>query len=230
LAWLGETRVSAVVLALNSGAFSALAASLLGSPDWRLDAGDAAGLLFLPTTGNQAAESQHRLSAICDRLLISLPPDPTRRADSCLALAALYRLADNPEQERQTLERGLWAKPGHPALNHNLGTLLMAEGNLAEALNCFQRALEGNQRLSGSHLNAGVCELRLRRPKAAIASFRRALDLNPGNVGAWINLAVALRGAGEPEASVDALERALALRPDDTRLRAQVQQWRRGQE
>jgi tetratricopeptide (TPR) repeat protein len=227
IAWLDGKRVSAVVLALGSSAFTPLAKSLLGSTAWHLESGDAGGLLFLPAASGLAGDSRAALTAMCDSLLMHTPADATRGADFCLIIAQMYELADEATRSRQILSQGLTLRPDHPVLNHNLGLALMTEGDFATALGHFQRARDDNPRLAGSDLNAGVCELRLRRPQAAVKSFRRSLATDPQQIGAWVNLAVALRGSGHPADAVKALEEAVALRPDDTRLQAQLQQWRR---
>ncbi len=224
---LMRNEVSAVVLALSSGAFRDLARDLMASETWHVAAADAGGVLFLTGSRDAIRSVPHLLSEAGEALLATPDTDPTRQADLCLAASDLFQLDGNPAAARRTLALGLEVRPEHPNLNHNLGNLLLAEGDYSGARKHFVQALEKNPRLAGSALNAGVCHLRLQQPEAAVKSFRRALGIDPNQVGGWVNLAVALRGLGQHDDAVSALEKALALRPGDARLQGQLQQWRR---
>ncbi len=225
LTMLDKERVSAVVLALGSGAFSELAANLVASPRWSVSAAGGGGVLFLNRTDDSPSPNPGVLDGAARDLLTTSESHPTRRADLCLAAAKLYQLAGSTDQAQRALQAGLDASPNHPTVNHNLGNLLMAEGNFSAALPLFQKAVQVNRRLAGSALNAGVCQLRMQQPEPAIASFRRSLAIDNSQVGGWVNLAVALRGTGRHQEAISALEKALTLRPGDTRLQGQLRQW-----
>ncbi len=224
---LGRTRVSAVVLALASGAFDELALSLYASPAWQVAAAGPGGVLILPAGGNRQDTSRQVLLQAAEAALAETAVSPARRGDLCLAASGLQQLAGDTAGARRSLQQGLAARPDHPNLNHNLGNILMAEGQFAAAGEHFARALHRNRRLAGSALNLGVCQLRLSQPEAAVRSFRRSLAIDGKQVAGWVNLAVALRGTGESEAAVRALSRAVDLKPGDGRLRRQLQEWRR---
>ncbi len=228
LSLLDRNKVSAVVLSLGSGVFRELAGTLLDSGVWRPAAADAGGILLLPITQAVSPQNPDLFGAAARQLLAEPLPDPTRWADLCLAAADLQQLAGNTPGARHALTTGLAARPDHPVLNHNLGNLLLAEGEFSRALAHFQQALAVNNRLAGSALNAGVCQLRLQQPTAAVNSFRRSLHIKPDQLGGWVNLAVALRGTDRPDEAISALKKALALKPDDTRLQNLLRKWQQG--
>jgi Tfp pilus assembly protein PilF len=149
---------------------------------------------------------------------------PARRADRCLAAGHLFFFAGAVALQEAAYRRGLSFKPEHPTLNHNLGNLLMERQEFAAALPHFLAALENNPRLSGSALNAGVCQMRLGRPNAAASSFRRAAAIDPNRFEAWANLSAALSRKGDLPGTIQALEKALELRPQDRRLEQRLQE------
>lgn len=228
MSMLNQEKVSAVILALGSGAFDELAANLTKSPAWQVVAADAGGVLFVPRNATHTGSSTAVLKQAADNLLATPEHDPTRRADFCLAASELYELSGNAAGAQRALVVGLEARPTHPTLNHNLGNILMAAGDFPAALPHFQAAVAVNHSLAGSALNAGVCQMRLKQIPAAIESFRQSLSIDSNQVGGWVNLAVALRNSGHHAEAITALEKATALRPDDAKLQGQLQQWRRG--
>jgi len=222
---LATNRVTAVILGLRSGAMLPLSRELLQSPDWRFVAADAASIIFVPTTANVATDKYSRLAAAAALIISKAHTDPTRYADTCLAAANLYTLAQQPDKALQALRQGLALRPGHPALNHNLGNILLAQNRFSEALGHFEAALARNPRQAGSALNAGVCQLRLQHPEEGIRRFEQSLAIDKNQYQAWANLAIALRSTGAWDESVSALRTAIALRPGDRRLEAQLQRW-----
>jgi len=227
LTLLARARVSAVVLALRSGAFNQFAIDLLASPAWRPVAADAGGMLFVPRLGNEPQSDQSVLATAARQLLANPVADPTRWADLCLAASDLFKLTGDFPAMLQALRTGLDARPDHPLLNHNLGVALLDDGQFAAALPHFQRALQVNGRLAGSALNLGVCQLRLQQTTAAITSFARAVAIAPDRVSGWVNLALALHRDGQTAQAIDALEKAVALQPDESRLQGLLHEWRR---
>ncbi len=224
---LVSSRVPAVVLALSSGAFKPLAHDLMTSDRWHPIAADGGGVLFMLGQFTDSHNDRQVLTSGAEQLLAKQLSDKTRHADRCLAAADLFQLAGNTDAARSALLVGLQSRPEHPNLNHNLGNLLLAEGEFAKAQLHFERALQANGRLAGSAMNAGVCQLRQQHPEAAVTSFRRALKIDPTQLGGWVNLAVALRGLGQHQEAISALEKALALQPNNARLQGQLNQWRR---
>lgn len=87
----------------------------------------------------------------------------------------------------------------------------------ADAIDCYERALELDPTLSDAHVNLG----RLRHDRdelaAAEAHYRAALELDPADATAAFNLGVVLEDRGRAVQALDAYERAIAaaeLAPD----------------
>ena len=238
---LRERRADAVCLAHRSQASHPLLATLLGSPDWELVTVDEAGVLLASAPGTATvAAAVARLARAGRELLAEVgDPDaqvaiptrqgPTRSADRCLSLATLLRMGGENQLAGQLLRRAHQLSPRHPIVNHNLGNLLLAQGDAAAALAHFQVAAAENRRAVGSRINLGVCLFHLERPAEAAAALESALDLDPRRAEAWVNLAEARRLLGQRRAAIEAYERAQELLPGDDRLRRRAAEFRRGE-
>jgi tetratricopeptide (TPR) repeat protein len=221
---LGSSAPEAVWLSVQSGAFQPLARALMTSERWRLDFMDESGLLFYPT-GSAVGRSgvlSHQLPRDLKRKAGDLPA--TRGADLCLAWSLTMDSVGNREDQEKALRLGLELRPDHPALQHNLGNILLQRGDPAAALPLFAGALATNPRLAGSALNAGVCHLRLGDPARARDSFARATRITPASVEAWANLGASFMALGDDEEARRALGRALELQPGNPRVRQMLRQ------
>ena len=223
---LREQRPDAVCLTLG-GAFASLASELYRDPDWRLVKAGPAAVVYRPagsvgTTADPVARAGRLL-----RQATGSGMPTARGADLCLAAANLLRLAGDTSGVAAALTAGALLRPDHGILRHNLGNVLLDQGNPAAALDHFEAALAANGRLAGAALNAGVCEVRLGHPDAALVHFRRAVDIDPRYFGAWANLGGLLAAQGDREAALAALGKAAALRPEDDTLRARIRQLQR---
>jgi tetratricopeptide (TPR) repeat protein len=230
LARLGARGVKFICLATGGGSFDQLAARLLESPEWNLESAEGAGLLFdrrnedIPSSGTVTIleDAAHRALALAEE------GTPTRRADHCLAAGRLFHLSGNQTALENAYRLGLSHRPDHPALNHNLGNILLSRQDYDGAYGYFVEALAKNPRLAGSALNAGVCRMRLGDPAEAARLFRKAVRISPKKFEAWVNLAVARQQASDRSGAISALERALVLRPGDRQLQQLLQEWKRG--
>lgn len=223
---LERSRPQAVFLATGGAAFRPLAQAMLASEAWQLVHRDPTGLLFQPRTATPLASTG---TAPFRHFGKGLPEpdstaDATRGADLCLAWATVMELGGNSRLQERALRRGLELQPDHPPLLHNLGNLLLARGDLDGALPLFTAALEANPRLSGSALNAGVCQLRSGNAGAAEEMFRRATEITPGSFEAWANLGTSRLAQRDHDGARKALRRALALQPGNHRVRDLLRQ------
>jgi tetratricopeptide (TPR) repeat protein len=230
LGLLAGQRTEAVGLATAGGSFDRLATSLLTSSDWQLISAEVAGLLFVSGESSRSGTAPGAgvpmmiLNAAAERALANAEKlSPTRRADLHLAAGQLYSLAGSKTQQEFSYRLGLDFKPTHPILNHNLGNLMLARQEYAEALGHFEAALRTNPRMAGSALNAGVCQMRLGRPAEAAAAFKKATAIDPDSFQAWANLATACSRSGDRSGAIRALDKALEIKPGDPRLIQQRQ-------
>jgi tetratricopeptide (TPR) repeat protein len=232
---LAKRQVQALCLATAGSSFHPLAIVLLGSDHWNLVTAESGGLLFRPLaasingSNHPGQENRNILTRAANKTLAAADNgSPTRRADLCLTAGQLFMFARETAHREAAYRRGLSYKSDHPALNHNLGNLLLDQQNFQEALPYFQNALRKNPRLAGSALNQGVCQMRLGQLNEAIGSFRLAVARDPARFEGWVNLAMAqFRNGNRPDA-IRNLEKGLKLRPQDQRLRQLLREWKNG--
>jgi len=96
---------------------------------------------------------------------------------------------------------------------NNKGFSLANLGRPAEALTCYERALEINPRDAVAWSNKGNALVRLGRPAEALTCYERALEINPRYPEAWLNKGVALADLGRPAEALTCYERALEINP-----------------
>ena len=97
---------------------------------------------------------------------------------------------------------------------NDLGTWLSANGQVAEAIDCFRRSLRINPDNSPALHNLGNASARLGRWDDAIDDYRHALQLNPKRADTLDNLGVALAAKQEFAEAFTNYEAALKLKPD----------------
>ena len=97
---------------------------------------------------------------------------------------------------------------------NNLGSALLQQGRLDEALVHLRKAVEIEPSLADAHLSLGNALLKESLPDDAIAEYRRALDLRPDFVKAHINLGNALLEKGLSDEAIGQYKMALEIDPD----------------
>ena len=78
-----------------------------------------------------------------------------------------------------------------------LGTMLLANGELGEAIEQLQSAIRGQPDVGEVHVNLGVALAQEGRLAEAVVHFRRAVELDPEDGKAQRNLAAAQKLLGE---------------------------------
>jgi len=117
----------------------------------------------------------------------------------------------------ETLWRTTIARNPNCWLAHNnLGTSLLNQGNLNEAIQHFERALQLKPDSADAFNNLGGALSKQGKLDEAIQYYERALQLKPDDAEAHNNLGVALADQGKPNEAIQHYERALQLDPDYT--------------
>jgi Flp pilus assembly protein TadD len=101
-----------------------------------------------------------------------------------------------------------------PAVWVNLGTALRANGQLEEAVRCYQKAARLKPDFPTAHNNLGVALLGQGKAAEAVAACREAIRLQPDYHQAHNNLGAALLGQGKPAEAEAAYREAVRLQPD----------------
>lgn len=112
------------------------------------------------------------------------------------------------------LNLALQADPRSAEAYLMLGTVDMASGNTAAAIEHYQRVLKLKPDSFRGHYNLGMAYLRDHNLRAGRAELERATDLNPRDADAAYNLGVVLLELQKPRDAVSYLHRAKALGPD----------------
>jgi tetratricopeptide (TPR) repeat protein len=90
-----------------------------------------------------------------------------------------HSMSGNHQAAVQAFNKVLAEDPNHsPALSAK-GFSLSAQGKTAEALRCFERAIELDPAIADNHRHAALLQLELGEPEAAASLFNRAFQLNP---------------------------------------------------
>ncbi len=130
-----------------------------------------------------------------------------------LAVADIEMERDELAAAEETLRHA--AQPGAPALLFNrLGEVQALAGRPGEAQQSFERAIEGNPRLSQPHFNLAVLFEQAGDAEGARAQYQQTIDKSPKHYQAQFNLARLMGRLGDARRERELLEQAIASRPD----------------
>jgi Flp pilus assembly protein TadD len=104
-----------------------------------------------------------------------------------------------------------------PAITHNLGVAIAAQGRHREAVGYFEQALSADPGFVSAHYNRAVALLRLGETQDAITAFDRAAKLDPQHYEAHRALGFLWLGQSERGRALDHLARTYELRRGDDR-------------
>lgn len=99
--------------------------------------------------------------------------------------------------------------------NYSLGNALARQGDLAEAVFHYHKALQINPNFAEAHNNLGNTLALQGNLAKAITHYKKALHINPDHVEAHRNLAVALDRQGKHQEALQHYVEALRISPDD---------------
>lgn len=140
-------------------------------------------------------------------------------AAAILALGALavasYRQATYWKSSRTLFEHTLAVTTDNSIIQNNLGVIMAGEGNSAEAIKLYRKALSTAPEYAEAHANLGHQLLNMGQLDQAQSSLTRALDLSPDLPLAEADLGLVLAARGEFEGARQRLERSLTLAPGD---------------
>ena len=107
--------------------------------------------------------------------------------------------------------------PSDPAVTHNLGVAIAAQGRHREAVGCFDEALRADPGFVSAHYNRAVALTTLSETADAIKAFSRAVSLDPQHYQAHRALGFLWLAQGERGRGLDHLARTYELRRGDDR-------------
>jgi tetratricopeptide (TPR) repeat protein len=107
--------------------------------------------------------------------------------------------------------------PADPAVTHNLGVAIAAQGRHREAVGCFEEALKADSGFVAAHYNRAVALMTLGETQDAIKAFSRAATLEPQHYQAHRALGFLWLSRGERGRALDHFARTYELRRGDDR-------------
>ena len=107
--------------------------------------------------------------------------------------------------------------PADPAVTHNLGVAIAAQGRHRAAIACFEEALRADAGYVSAHYNRAVALMRVGETEEAIKAFGRAATLEPQHYEAHRALGFLWLAQGERGRALDHLARTYELRRGDDR-------------
>ncbi len=107
--------------------------------------------------------------------------------------------------------------PTDPAVTHNLGVVIAAQGRHQEAIGCFEEALRADPGFVSAHYNRAVALTTLGETQDAIKALRRAATLEPQHYQAHRALGFLWLSQGERGRALDHFARTYELRRGDDR-------------
>jgi len=143
-----------------------------------------------------------------------------RTSDESRALVAdamSHFQAGRLAQAESAYRAALAIVPADPAVTHNLGVAIAAQGRHRAALGCFEEALRADPGFVSAHYNRAVALMRLGDTRDAIAAFGRAAKLEPQHYEAHRTLGFLWLAQGERGRALDHFARTYELRRGDDR-------------
>jgi protein O-mannosyl-transferase len=135
---------------------------------------------------------------------------------AALALGVLTHVRNEDYRTEASLWRDTVAKRPNNALAHaSLGTALLREGRVAEAVAECTTAVRLDPNRAIFRYNLGQAFERAGQPANALAAYAEAVRLEPEYADAHTNYAALLARSGQTAAAQREFEQAVRLRPDD---------------
>jgi tetratricopeptide (TPR) repeat protein len=138
--------------------------------------------LLSRTGDHQGAAEQYRT-------LLKRFPD---KASWRVALGETLDTLDKPEKAIAEFERAVLLDSHAAATDalSRIGMIRLAQGDLAEAAESFNRALEMSPEMAAAHNSLGAVLFKQDKPQQAIERFERALKFDPTLIDAYHNLVI----------------------------------------
>jgi cytochrome c-type biogenesis protein CcmH/NrfG len=146
-----------------------------------------------------------------------LAKQTTEKFRALVTDAMIHFQAGRPAEAESAYRAALAIVPADPAVTHNLGVAIAAQGRHRDAVGCFEEALRADPDFVSAHYNRAVALMRLGETQAAIKAFERAAKLEPQHYEAHRALGFLWLAQGERGRALDHLARTYELRRGDDR-------------
>jgi tetratricopeptide (TPR) repeat protein len=137
---------------------------------------------------------------------------PASRSSELLA-GVEHHKAERLDRAEALYNKVLAKSPGDPDALNLLGTIALARGRTARAIQLIEKSVGSNPSFAAAHSNLGNAYRAAGRMTDAADSYRKAIALNPGFADAHSNLAQVMADLGNPELALASSQKAVALAP-----------------
>ena len=134
-----------------------------------------------------------------------------------VADATAHLQAERLAEAENAYRAALAIIPADPAVTHNLGVTMAAQGRHQAAIGCFEEAIRADPGFVSAHYNRGVALMVLGGTHEAIKAFSRAAALEPQHYEAHRALGFLWLSQGERGRALDHFARTYELRRGDDR-------------
>jgi tetratricopeptide (TPR) repeat protein len=147
-----------------------------------------------------------------------IPKKPWLQSSLCAVLLLILGMASWQRTLVYQSEKIFWtdtlAKNPNCWMGYdNLGNALLQKGQVDEALEQFQKALEINHHDVDAHSNLGAALFQKGQVDDAVAHYKKALEINPNYAQANYNLGLALFQKGQVDDAVAQYKKAVKINP-----------------
>jgi tetratricopeptide (TPR) repeat protein len=118
------------------------------------------------------------------------------------------------EEELELAEKLINDFPGDDGPLAIMGNVLYRQGNVIEAMEYWNKALEINPKRGDIYRGMALLSLKKGRFDEAITQYQKALELAPRLPDAYSNMGHALMMSGRPKEAIEALEKEIQISPD----------------
>ncbi len=143
------------------------------------------------------------------------PPDRTTAGKDRMDEAAAHHRAGRHSEAERLYRDILDAEPFNALVHGSLGSVLLGQDRIEDAVRSFSRALDLDHENAPLLANLGTALLEQGRLGEAERGFELALAIDPGLAMAHANLGTVLEEQGRLEDAVGSYRRALELDPDN---------------
>jgi len=142
-----------------------------------------------------------------------------------LAIAREHGRSGRFDLAELVLWRIVEAEPGHVEAWNELGIALQEQGNLAQAVRCWQESLRVDAEFVDALSNLGLALGRQGRLEEAAACLERAIAMRPDSADSHYRLALVQAECGKIEEAIAGCRRAVALQPQHLEAYGTLTYW-----
>lgn len=123
---------------------------------------------------------------------------------------------DGPALAKALVKAALSLDPENPYAHHRLGLICQRQGDLDEAVYCFEQALMRKADYGEAWSSLGLLLLETKRFEEAIRCLDNVISIDPGDAAAFANRSLAEKALGQLGPALADLDRSLVLNPEAT--------------